>query len=179
MHADSERGGVVATLFLMVGMVVLIAMVAVVGAGLYIAHNVRVSATEGDHGGRVSVETPFGSVRVREDSRVDPKSMGVPVYPGATLDGGHHKLASVELNFGEDQSKQLAVVAGEYFTNDSFAQVRDFYRGELPHWLISHDRHGKVCLSFTEGGYKKIVVLEDTHRGTLIKLASIGEPAAN
>ena len=39
----------------------------------------------GKHGETVNLETPFGSVRVREDDKVDPKRLGVPVYPGAVL----------------------------------------------------------------------------------------------
>jgi len=154
-------------------------MVAVVGTGVYVMHHVSVSTDRGAHGGNVDVETPFGSVHVREDSKLDPRSMGVPVYPGAVLDGDHHHLAQVELKFGNDESKELAVVAGEYTTTDSFEKVRDYYRNELPHWLIADDHRGRVNFSFTEGGHKRIVVIEGWNGGTRIKLASIGEPAVN
>jgi len=179
MHSNSERGGVVGAILLVLGSLVLVVMVALVGAGLYFAHHVHVSTAEGAHGGTVNVETPFGSVHVREDSKLDPKSFGVPVYPGAVLDTDHHKLASVELNFGDDDSRHLAVVTGEYTTSDPIEKVREYYRGELPHWLISNERHGRVHFSFTEGGHKKIVVIEDRHGRTRIVLVSIGEPAAN
>lgn len=179
MYSNSERGGVIGAILLVIGVMVLVAMVITVGAGLYLAHHVRVDAADGDHGKNVNVETPFGSVHVREDSTFDPKRFGVPVYPGAMLDSDHHKLAKVELNFGGDDSKQLALVAGEYTTADPIDKVREYYRQELPHWMISDNRHGKVDISFQEGGQKKIIVLEERSRGTRIKLVSIGEPAVN
>jgi hypothetical protein len=179
MHSNSERGGIVGTILLIMGVLVLAAMICTVGAGLYIAHHVRVEAIDSSHGKNVSVETPFGAIHVREDSQADLKRIGVPVYPGAVLDNDHHKLAKVELDFGADESKQLAVVAGEYTTPDPIDKVREYYRGELPHWMISDDHRGRVHISFHEGGYKKIIVLEPAGGGTRIKLASIGAPAVN
>lgn len=178
MHSNPERGGVVGTVFLLLGILVLIAMVAVVAGGLYIAHNIRVNAERGRHGEAVSLETPFGSMRVREDSKLDPKQFGVPVYPGAVLREDHHKLASIELNFGSE-NKELAVVAGEYTTSDPVEKVREFYRGELPHWMVREDHHGAVHFSFTEGGQKKIVAISRRGGLTHIGLAFVGEPGAN
>ena len=178
MRSDSERGGILGFLLLMLGILCLVAMVAVVGGGLYFARHVHVTAGQGRHGGDVSVETPFGSVHVREDGRLDPKRLGLPVYPGAVLRDDRHKLASVELNFGSED-KELAVVAGEYTTPDSIDRVRDFYRGELPHWIVSEGHHGDVRFCFTEGGYKRMIVLSRHGGLTHIGLASVGSPAAN
>lgn len=178
MRSHSERGGVIGTIFLLIGILALVAMACIVTGGLYLAHHVRVNRADSARGETVSVETPFGSVHVREDERLNPKSLGVPIYPGATLTHNHHKPASVELNFGSDE-KEISIVAGEYVTPDSIDKVRDFYRDELPHWMISTDRHGSVSFSFTEGGHKKIVVLKERGHMTLIALASVGEPPAN
>ncbi len=178
MHFQSERGGIIGAIMLVMGVLVLVAVVCTVGAGLYIANHVHVETAEGAHGKNVSVETPFGSVHVREDAQADLKRLGVPLYPGATPDHDHAKMAKVDLNFGSDD-KQLAVVAGEFTTSDPVSKVREYYRSELPHWMISDDHRGRVHFSFHEGGYKKIIVLESRGDGTRIKLVSIGEPAAN
>lgn len=178
MHSHSERGGVIGSIFLVLGILALVAVVGIVSGGFYIARHVRVSTAEGLHGETVDVETPFGSVHVREDSRLNAKSFGVPIYPGAKLSHDHHKLANVELNFGSEE-REITLAAGEYVTPDSIDKVREFYRDELPHWMISTDRHGAVNFSFTEGGHKKIVVLKERGDMTLIALVSVGEPPAN
>jgi hypothetical protein len=178
MHSHSERGGVLGSIFLVLGILALVAMVGIVTGGFYLARHVRVNTTDGSHGGTVDVETPFGSVHVREDSRLDAKSFGVPVYPGATVTRDHHKLANVELNFGSED-REISIAAGEYVTPDPIGKVREFYRDELPHWMVSTDRHGAVNFSFTEGGHKKIVVLKERGDVTSISLVSVGEPPAN
>jgi hypothetical protein len=178
MRSPRERGGVLGSILLILGIFCLVAAVAVVAGGLYIARHVHVTASEGKHGGAVSVETPFGSVQVREDSKMDPKRLGVPIYPGAVLRDDKHNLASVELNFGSE-NKDLAVVAGEYTTPDPIDKVREFYSGELPHWMVSEGSRGDVHFSFTEGGYKRMVILQSRGGLTRIGLAAVGTPAAN
>jgi len=178
MPYHPQRGGVVGSLLLILGILVLATVVTIVAGGIYLARNVHVTASKTQQGKDVTVETPFGSLNVREDARLDPKRLGVPLYPGAVLAQDHHKLAKVELNFGND-GQGLAIVAGEYTTPDSIDKVREFYRAELPHWMVSEGRHGDVHFSFTEGGYKRMVVLKERGGLTCIALVSIGAPAAN
>ena len=178
MRSHPERGGILTSLLLVLGVLILAAMVAVVAGGIYVARNIHVTSSGGKHGETVNVETPFGSVRVREDDKVDPKRLGVPVYPGAVLREDRHKLASIELDFGSED-KELAVVAGEYTTPDPIETVRAFYRSELPNWVISEERHGEVHFSFSEGGHKRIVALKRRGGLTTIGLASVGAPVAN
>lgn len=177
MRSHPERGGILGSILLVLGILVLITTVAIVAGGLYLARHVHVTASNGKHG-NVTVETPFGSMHVREDSKLDPKRLGVPIYPGAVVSNDGHRLATVELNFGSDD-KQFAVVAGEYTTPDPIEKVREFYRSELPHWMVSEEHHGHVQFSFTEGGYKRIVVLKERGGETRIGLASVGSPPTN
>lgn len=104
--------------------------------------------------------------------------MGVPVYPGAVRDEDSRKLASFRLDFG-DVHKAFAVTAATYRTHDSIERVTDFYRGELPHWLISTKDDGGLQLSFTRHGYKRFVAICEDDGETRIALASVGEPASN
>jgi hypothetical protein len=154
----------------------MLALAAVVATGLYIAQNVRV--TERADTGQTTVETPFGTVRVREGGRLDPQHWGVPVYPGAVREEDSRKLASLRFDFG-DRHKELAMVAAEYRTPDPVDRVYDFYRNQLPHWMFSERRHGGIRLELTEGGYKKMIVIHREDGETCIGLASVGEPASN
>ena len=178
MPHNHRRGGVVASILLTIFILGALAIAAVVATGLYIARNVRV--TERTARGETTVETPFGSVRVR-DTRLDPAALGVPVYPGAVRRRGSHKLADFHLDFG-GKHKEFAVTAAEYRTDDRPEQVADFYRDKLPHWMVSQSSHGEwsgVQFSLQEGGHRKIIFIHEEDGETCIALASMGEPASN
>ena len=163
-----RRGGVLgAVLLILFGL----AVVAVLGV-VFVARSIRVRE---DPTG-VRLETPLGSLRVRE-RHIDPRAFGVPAYPGAVA-GNHDSAASVELEFG-DNARGLAVVAGTYTTPDPSSKVIEYYRRELPHWIVREKRHGGVEFDLTEGGYKRVIAIQERHGLTRIALASIGEPAAN
>lgn len=176
MHPDKRRGGAIAGIILMILIVGLVGIAALVSTGLYVARNIRV--TDHDDRNSATVETPFGSLRVRDNARFDPKHLGVPIYPGAVREHDARKLASLRFDFG-DVHKAFALSAAEYRTSDSVDQVTDFYRSELPHWLVSQKENGCMQLSFTRGGYKRFVAIFDRDGETRIALASMGEPASN
>jgi hypothetical protein len=176
MPRNGRRGGALAGIVLMVLMLGVLGIVALVGTGLYVADHV--SVTEASARDETTVETPFGTVRVRDNARIDPKHLGVPIYPGAVREHDAHTLASLHFDFG-DIHKGFAVSAAEYRTSDSVDQVTDFYRGELPHWLFSQREDGRMQLSLTKHGYKRFVAIYEDDGETRIALASVGEPASN
>ena len=176
MSRNSRRGGALAGIVLAVLMLGVLGIVALVTTGLYVADRVSVTGRSGD--GETTVDTPFGSVRVRDSARFDPKHMGVPIYPGAVREEDSRKLASFHFDFG-DVHKAFAFSAAEYRTSDSVDRVTDFYRGQLPHWLISQKEDGGMQMSFTKHGYKRFVAVYEDDGETRIALASVGEPASN
>jgi hypothetical protein len=176
MSNKLRHGGALAAILLTVLILGALTVAALVSTGLYVAHNIRMTARTGR--GEATVETPFGDVHVRESAAFDPKRMGLPVYPGAVRRRDRHKLASVHLDFG-DKHKEFSVAAAEYRTYDSLDKVVEFYHHELPHWMFSHERHGGMQLELTEGGYRKMIAIYDDEGETRIALASVGEPASN
>ena len=176
MPRNYRRGGALAGIMLTVLMLGVLGIAVLVTTGLYVTDHVRV--TESDARGETTVETPFGTVRVRDRARLDPKHMGVPIYPGAVREEDSRKLASFHFDFG-DVHKAFAFSAAEYHTSDSVDRVTDFYRGQLPHWLISQKEDGGMQLSFTKHGYKRFVAIYEDGGETRIALASLGEPASN
>ncbi len=173
MPGNYRRGGAVASVLLLVLILAVLGIVVVVSTGVYVAENLRVTETD-THVTRV--ETPFGSIRVRENGRLDPERMGVPVYPGAVREHDSHVLASFHFDFGHHHGA-FAVAAAGYRTSDSAERVASFYRDRLPHWLISQKDDGRVELSFTRGGYRRFVAIHEDGGETHIALASVGEPA--
>ena len=176
MRRDRERGGILGGLLIFFGILLLCGLALLLSTGYLVVHNIHVtrSAEKGD----TRVETPFGSLRVKERNRLDVRAFGVPVYPGAQPSDDRHKLASFELDFG-DNHKDLTVAAAEYFTSDPLTRVEEYYRGKLPDVAVKHDRHRHVVFEFNESGMKKVVALREYGQGTRIALASIGEAAAN
>jgi len=173
----SERGGVLAGILVAVLILAALAVVGVFMAGMYFAENIHVEKGKNAKGETVQVETPLGSMRVQQYQRLDPKVIGVPVYPGAVRTD-RNGAASFDFSF-DSAHKEFTVLAAEYSTNDSVDKVRAFYERELPHWIISTKRHGGVQMEFTEDGYKRIVSIREQDGQTRIGLASVGEPAAN
>ena len=79
---------------------------------------------------KVDITTPMGSLKVH--TQVDPKDIGLALYPGATPyskdDEEGHGRANVNISspvFG------VKVVAAEFQTDDSSDKVLQFYRKEL------------------------------------------------
>jgi len=172
-----ERGGVLAGVIVAFLILAALAIVGVFMAGMYIADNIHVHKSINAKGETVQVETPIGSMRVQQYQKLDPKVIGVPVYPGAVRrdDNG---AASIDFSF-DAAHKEFTILAAEYTTNDSIEKVREFYHRELPHWMITEKRHGGVQMEYTEDGYKRIVAIHEQAGETRIGLASVGEPAAN
>ena len=85
----------------------------------------------------VTIKSPLGGLHVRTDN-VDPKQMGLTVYPGAQLKekepGDSENKANVNIDtpwFG------LKVVALKYVSNDPQDKIWDYYKKEL-------SKYGKV-----------------------------------
>jgi hypothetical protein len=176
MSRNSRRGGALAGIILTVLTLGLLGLTVLVAIGLHVAHNVRVtdSATRDE----TTVETPFGSLHVRENDSLDPQHMGVPIYPGAVRERHSRKHASLRFDFG-DVHKAFALSAAEYRTSDSVDRVTDFYRDQLPHWLISQKDDGRMQFSFTRHGYRRFICIYEDDGETRIALASVGEPESN
>ncbi len=174
----SKTGGVLAGVLVAFLILAALAVVGVFMAGMYFAENIHVEKTRGAHGETVKVDTPIGSMRVQSHQKLDPKLIGVPVYPGAIREDEHGGGASFEFDF-DSTHKEFAVMAAEYSTNDPIDKVKEFYHRELPHWIISKSRHGHIQMEYTEDGYKRIVAIHEQDGRTRIGLASVGEPASN
>jgi hypothetical protein len=175
---SSERGGVLAGVLAAFLILSALAVVGVFLAGVYVADNIHVEKTHNSKGETVQVDTPIGSMRVQQHKKLDPKLIGVPVYPDAIPEDEDHHAASVDFSF-DSGHKEFTVLAADYSTTDSVDQVKQFYHRELPHWMITEKRSGGVHMEYTEDGYKRIVVISEKHGRTWIGLASVGEPASN
>jgi hypothetical protein len=174
----SQRGGALAGVLTAFLILAALAVVGVFLAGMYFAENIHVEKTRNDKGETVQVDTPIGSMRVQEHKKLDPKLIGVPVYPNAIREDDDNHAATVDFSF-DSGHKEFTILAANYSTTDSIDRVKEFYHHELPHWMITQRRAGTVHMEYTEDGYKRIIVISEKHGRTWIGLASVGEPASN
>jgi hypothetical protein len=143
---------------------------------VHIARSVHVTESRD----KTVVETPVGSITVRQRNSADPRLLGIPVYPGAVAEErDDRKLATIELELG-DTYKEFSIVAAEYTTADDSSRVAEYYKSKLPSsWIIREKRRGGWEMRFEKGGYKRIVAVTERGGRTHITLASVGEPASN
>ena len=169
----SERGGVLANVFAGLFFAGVLVLAGLFFLGWQFSRGFHVETRDTASGKAVKVETPIGSLRVNSRESVDARSAGIPVYPRAELSRDDAKSATIQLDLG-DEHADLHVVAAVYRTEDSVDAVKEFYKKELPHAILT-----KRGLEYTEGGFKRIIVIERSHGHTRIALASFGEPASN
>jgi hypothetical protein len=172
MKRDPRHGGILGGL-LITGLV--IAGVAVCCA-VYVVRNVHVRESASHE--NVSIEIPGGRFEIHGKEKIDPSALGIPIYPGATWtrDSGG---ASFEWVADDDRdSKGFSVAGGAYVTQEPVDKVVDYYRQQLPSWIIVH-RGSHTEFKLQEGGYTRIVGISQRRGETHIGVAAIGKPAAN
>jgi len=172
----SERGGILAGLLITGLVIVCLAVV----AGIVVARNIHISATGRDGAKDVSIDTPAGHLTVRAHEQDGWAAPDIPKYPGAYETKHHGGGAVVEWNSTNGHGdKEFAVSASEMVTSDSASKVLEFYRNELPSWILVKDQDGTARLELKEGGHKRIIGIHEREDGTHIGVASVGEPASN
>jgi len=172
----SQHGGVLFGL-LMSGVVIVCLAIA---CGLFVARNIRVETTARDGGKYVSIDTPAGQLSIHAHDKAGSAARDVPLYPGArsARDSGGDAVVEWNSNNGKND-RGFSLTASEMVTSDSLDKVVDYYRNQLPNWVIVKERDGAVRMELREGGYKRIIGIHERYDGTHIGVASIGEPASN
>lgn len=171
----NRRGGALVAVLVGVLAAAVIGLIVMIGFGVHFARSVHVTKSSD----KTVVETPVGTVTLRDRRDSHARLPDMPVYPGAVaVEGDSRKLASIELDIG-DTYKEFSIVSAEYTTTDDVSRVVAFYRSKLPSsWIIREKSH-RWEMKFEKGGHKRIVAVKEQGGLTHITLASVGEPASN
>jgi hypothetical protein len=174
---SSERGGILGAL-LITGVVVVCLMIVgviVVARSIHVTTNARNGAND------VSIDLPGGHLEVRAHDKAGTAIKDFPMYPGAhstAHNNGGDAVVQWSSNSGKSD-KGFSVSASESVTSDPFDKVVDYYRTQLPNWMVTTKRNGHVEFELHNGGYKRVVGIHEEHDGTHIGVASVGEAASN
>jgi hypothetical protein len=178
--AEPSTGRLVATVAaVLAGIVVL--MLAGLGMASYLfVSRIHVARTPGGRGENTAIrfETPLGSVRVDKQERVDPKLLGIPLYPGAVVVEGQAGGARVDVDL-DFAGKSLRVAAVQMETPDPMEKVVSFYRSEASDFALRFESRGRAEFHSSRDGIKKVIGIAAQRGKTRISLANIGAPEAN
>ncbi|MGC9971229.1 MAG: hypothetical protein ABSE56_11640 [Bryobacteraceae bacterium] len=169
-----QAGGIVAG----IAIAILVLLGLLIAGAVLLVHNIRVEESVSQGRKTVRIETPVGSMRLREQTRLDPKQLGLPVYPGATATSRPGKAVNLEFDFGGSE-KHFDVAATEYSTTDPPEKVIEFYRKDLPQWVFTARHDGSVEIKYSEKGCQRIIAIQEEGGRTRITLAQAGEGQVN
>lgn len=158
---------------------ILIVLIAGILISVLVVNTVKVRHRNGSNGDSVRIETPLGDVNIDARENLNPDTIGVPIYPGATREHGNHRGGggvSFAFEGVDGNRKNLSVAGAAYSTNDSAEKVREFYRSSLPNWTFTQRNGHGLKMEFSEGGYKRIIAIDEKNGNTHIGIASIGDP---
>ena len=194
---------VLAIVLLILALVVVISGVAVWVGVRIITRGVHVRVN--DQGGdqkQVSIETPFGGIKVNKNEDISEASLGLPMYPGA------HRVKdenSASVSLGLPGENNLRVVAGKFETSDAFEKVKAFYHDRLTaedgafteennpgffdrdQWkdrdgnfgnYMGRGSDGKTVFEIKRQGSERVVALKSELAGTRIELVRVSHGAA-
>jgi hypothetical protein len=151
-----------------------------IAGGLFVARNIHVQGGSRNDGDYVSIDTPAGQLSIHAHDTPGSVATDVPFYPGARSEKHSGGDAVIEWNSNNGaHDRGFSVTATEMVTSDSVDKVLNYYRAQLPNWIVVKEYDGAMRLELRQGGYKRIIAIHDRNDGTHIGVASVGEPASN
>jgi hypothetical protein len=84
----APRSNAVGIILLILGMIVLLAGLAVWGGIRFLTHNLKVQVNdEGGSHKQVSIKTPFATIEANRNGGVTESALNLPIYPGHSRSG--------------------------------------------------------------------------------------------
>ena len=142
------------------------------------SHKVEVQTGQGSvsvdqSNGSTTIKSKSGEVSIGKSS-VDPASLGLPVYPGATQSNDNSSVSINDTSKGE--GAQFVVLT----TADPFDKVYDYYKGQLPSGSekMKVETGGSSVAQFQIGTDKdqKVVMITGAKDKTTIELTHQTKP---
>ena len=151
--------------------IILIIVAVIVGIGIlamgtcaFVVHRVVSRSHIENRDGNVKVETPFGSVSTTQDPAEAARSVGVDLYPGATVS----KEGNANLSFA---GMHTATVQLE--TDDAPSAVSDFYKSKLPNANVMNSQGDRYTIMSGDKNNMTTVTIEPREGKTRIEIVKV------
>ena len=165
--ATAPQSNALKIILIVVAVIVGLGILSMGAIGLFVHRAVRQSHIESD-GGKVRVETPYGTVESNDNSDEAARNLGIDVYPGARARKG--SAASVTMG-------SMHTVAADFETDDPPERVADFYKKRLPHANIAVSDEKQYTIISTDKKNMFTISIEPQEGKTLIHIANVSGKA--
>ena len=156
--ATAPQSNAVKIILIVVAVIIGLGILSMGTIGFFVHRAVRQSHVESD-GGKVRVETPYGTVESSDNSDEAARNLGIDIYPGARA----RKSSAANVTMGA-----MHTVAAEFETDDPPERVADFYKKRLPHaniavsdekqyTIISHDKKNMFTINIEPQDGKTLI----------------------
>lgn len=121
----------------------------------------------------VSINTPVGSLNVRQGGQVDPALIGLPVYPGAVR---MKDKDSARVNLTLPGRETVGLVTAKFQTSDALVKVKSYYQSQLNGQITNtatEDFGQKIVFRIKRNHQERVVALKNSGGGTEITLVLV------
>jgi hypothetical protein len=161
--AQPQGSSALKIILIIVAVVVVLGIMAVgvvTYVGLRIARHTKIE----NSGGKVRVESPFGTLESNNNPEEVARDLGVEIYPGAHMANGK----SANMNIGG-----MHTVSAEFDSDDSPDQVAQFYRAKFPNANVTSSNQGHTAIVSTANGNMVTITIDPEGGGARIHITNV------
>lgn len=165
--ATAAQGNALKVILIVVAVVVGLCILGI-GTATFIGWRIARHTRVENNGGKVRVETPFGTVESNDNSDEAARNIGIDVYPGARARKG--SAASVTMG-------SMHTIAADFETDDPPERVAEFYKQRLPHANIAVSDEKQYTIISNDKKNMFTINIEPQEGKTLIHIANVSGKA--
>ncbi len=156
-------GGALKIILIILGIIVLIAILAMVTCGVVI-HRIANKARVQQDGDNVKVETPFGKIESNKDPSKAAADLGIDIYPGAEV----QKEGASSATFGS-----IHTVTANFTSSDSLDKVCAFYKEKFPNAMASSSDQSHCTIVSNDNKNMVTINVESTGDGSKFQVTNV------
>ncbi|MGH9552490.1 MAG: zinc ribbon domain-containing protein [Terriglobales bacterium] len=162
--AAPAQGSSALKIILIIFAVIIGIAILAMGTCAFVVHRVVSRSHIENRNGNVKVETPFGSVDTTQDPAEAARSVGVDLYPGATV----NKEGTANLSFGGMHTSTVQLE-----TDDTPSAVHEFYKSKLPNAKVMSSQGDRYTLMSGDKNNMTTVTIEPRDSKTRIEIVKV------
>jgi zinc-ribbon domain len=159
----AQGGGAVKIILIVVAVIIGLGILGMATAG-FVAWRIARHTHIEEKNGKVSVQSPFGTVETNNNAEEVAHDLGIDVYPGARPI--HEGAADVHVG-------KMHTVSAEFETDDPPDKVADFYRSRMSNVNVNVSDNNHYTIVSTQKDSLITVNIEPQDGKTMIQIANV------